>query len=45
MFSILAANPMTGTELPIPLFIIAGVFLAACIVVTIITKINKNKKK
>lgn len=44
MFEFLAANPMTGTSLPIPLFIIAGVFLAACIVVTIIAKNKKNKK-
>ena len=45
MLELLAANPMTGTSLPIPLFIITGVVLVACIVVSIIAKNKKNKKK
>ena len=45
MLEFLAANPMTGTSLPIPLFIITGVVLVACIVVSIIAKNKKNKKK
>lgn len=39
-----AMNPATGTDLPIPLFIISGIVLAGCIVAAVISKNSKNKK-
>ncbi len=43
---ILAAmmNPATGTNLPIPLFIISGVVLVGCIIAAVVTKNLKGKK-
>ena len=40
-----AMNPATGTNLPIPLFIISGVVLVGCIVAAIVTKNLKGRKK
>ena len=38
----LALNPATGTQLPIPLFIISGVILAGIIGFTVVTKVMKK---
>lgn len=43
-FILAAMNPATGTNLPIPLFIISGVILVGCIAAAVISKQMKNKK-
>ena len=42
---IAAMNPMTGTSLPIPLFIVSGVVLVGCVVFAIVSKNMKSKNK
>lgn len=37
-------NPATGTDLPVPLFIISGVILVGCIVGAVIAGNSKKKK-
>ena len=51
-YALAALNPATGTQLPIPLFIISGIVLVGCVVAAIVAKklkgnkgYNKKKKK